>query len=61
MQLTTINSSFYLSFVVKTMQITTIHISLLLLLLTTMYYCTLAKTEIVYPRNVGAKVAMDFT
>ena len=22
---------------------------------------TLAKTEIIYPKNVGAKVAMDFT
>ena len=24
-------------------------------------YYTLAKTEIIYPENVGAKVAMDFT
>ena len=23
--------------------------------------CTLAKTEIIYPKNVGAQIAMDFT
>ena len=26
-----------------------------------MIYCTLPKTEIIYPKNVRAKVAMDFT
>ena len=25
------------------------------------YYCTLAKTEMIHPKNVGAQVAMNYT